>query len=117
MNSLVKQMALSFVYLNLLTGCLYGQCINGPCSLEHSRIVKSIKPYGAYWMKDGMTDAQRLDDIEQCGGGKGLYVGFPDAQIKAEREGDEATDLPARDRLSKKWSACMEANGYRYQSQ
>jgi hypothetical protein len=108
----------------LLGGCSFGNGhICGPqtpaayCDAVAYEELTHPKPYGAHWVKDGMTEAQRLDDIEQCGGGKGLYVGFPDAQIKAERQWDETTDFPARDRLSKKWSTCMEANGYRYQSQ
>jgi hypothetical protein len=116
MKSICSHLLLAMVMFSLpLSGCgIYGYEMNGISGQAREKYLQSIKPYGTYWMKDGMTDAQRLDDIEQCGGGKGLYVGFPDAQIKAEREWDEATDLPARDRLFKTWSACMEANGYRY---
>jgi len=37
-----------------LTGCHYGQCMNGPCSIEHERMIKAIKSYGQYWTKPTM---------------------------------------------------------------
>ena len=83
--------------------------------MNGSSFVPKLKPYGAHWVKEGMTDEQRLDDIEQCGGGRGLYVGFPDAKIKAEKRLEESNDFPARNRLSKAWSECMQVKGYRYQ--
>ena len=61
---------------SVLSGCLYGQCINGPCALEHSKIVKSIKPYGAHWVKEGMTRESRLSDFMQCGGYENLREGY-----------------------------------------
>jgi hypothetical protein len=92
----------------LLSGCLLETV--GP-------IDRNLKPYGAHWVREGMTEEQRLDDIEGCGGGKGLYVGFPDVQVKAEKRVEESTDFPARNRLFKAWSKCMEAKGYHYQGQ
>ena len=62
----------------LLTGCLYGQCINGPCALEHTKILDAIKPYGAHWIKDGMTRESRREDFLECGGSANLQDGFED---------------------------------------
>jgi len=51
---------------SLLSGCLYGQCIDGPCALERERMIKSIKPYLAYWQKEGMTEeGRRMDNRGQ----------------------------------------------------
>ena len=101
----------------LLNGCgINGYEMNGVSGQAREDYLKSIKPYGAHWVKEGMTDEQRLDDIEQCGGGRGLYVGFPDAKIKAEKRLEESNDFPARNRLSKAWSECMQVKGYRYQA-
>lgn len=52
----------------LLSGCLYGQCMEGPCALERERMIKSIKPYIAYWQKEGITEESRLRDWMACGG-------------------------------------------------
>jgi len=91
----------------LLSGCLLETV--GP-------IDRSLKPYGAHWVKDGMTDEQRLDDFEQCGGARTLYVGFSQARLKAERRADESNDFAAEVRLSKAWGECMQVKGYRYQA-
>ena len=98
----------------LLTGCLYGQCMNGPCSLERAAYLKNIKPYGTRWIKENGTDEQRLLDIKECGGGIGLDVGFTDSQEEAERREGETSLFPARRRLKEAWHACMENRGYRY---
>jgi hypothetical protein len=97
-----------------LGGCLYGQCINGPCPLERQRIIKNIKPYGTRWIKENGTDEQRLLDIKECGGGIGLGVGFTDSQEEAERREGETSLFPARERLYRVWSQCMKDRGYRY---
>jgi hypothetical protein len=121
MNSLVKQMALSFVYLNLLTGCLYGQCINGPCSLEHSRILKSIKPYGVHWVNEMVTEERRRTDSWACGAANTAHAAdhviFSKEQQKLEMKSDESNDSLANTRLTKAWISCMESKGYRYQEQ
>jgi hypothetical protein len=92
----------------LLSGCLLETV--GP-------IDRNIKPYGAHWVKEGMTQEQRLDDIAQCGSGRSLFVGFGAIKLKAERRDGETSDFAAEERLSKAWSKCMEAKGYRYQAQ
>jgi len=43
----------------LVSGCLLESV--GP-------IDRSIKPYGAHWVKAGMTNEQRLTDWTRCGG-------------------------------------------------
>jgi hypothetical protein len=64
----MKKLCILFVLPFFLSGCLYGQCIDGPCALERQRLLKSIKAYGEFWTKPGMTtDSWRLDWVE-CGG-------------------------------------------------
>jgi len=107
----------SFVILGvpLLTGCLYGTCLQGPCSLERERIIRSYKPKGYYWVKDDMTDEMRLADIYACGGGRGLGVGFTPAQMESERREGEVSDAFVYFRLKAVWDQCMKTKGYRYQ--
>ena len=61
----------SVVAIFSLTGCLYGQCFEGPCALGRAQMIAAIKPYGAHWVKEGMSEELRLNDIQQCGGGEG----------------------------------------------
>ena len=106
------------MFLLLLNGCgIYGYEMNGISGQAREKYLQSIKPYGAHWMKVGVTDAQRLDDTVQCGSARTLYIGFSDANLRAERQVGESNDFAAEERLSKTWSTCMEASGYRYQSQ
>ena len=98
----------------MLSGCLYGQCMNGPCALEHSAILKSIKPTGAHWIKDGMTKESRLDDTVACGSGRTEYVLFSDEEIKAAKQPEDPNDIKAEGRVYKVWASCMRDKGYVY---
>jgi len=98
----------------MLSGCLYGQCINGPCALERSAILKSIKPFGAHFIKDGMTKESRLDDTVACGSGRTEYVLFSDLEIQAAKQPEDINLFKARERLSKRWVTCMRGKGYVY---
>ena len=98
---------------SVLNGCLYGQCINGPCALEHSRIVKSIKPYGAHWVKEGMTSDQRLNDWVDCGGDRSGTFSPP---INVLSDGEKAgfSREETRNRLEAEADSCMVSRGYRF---
>ena len=98
----------------MLSGCLYGQCINGPCALERSAILKSIKPFGAHFIKDGMTKESRLDDTVACGSGRTEYVLFSDLEIQAAKQPDDPNDIRAYLRLRDQWASCMRGKGYVY---
>lgn len=80
--------------------------------------LKSIKPYGEYWVKDGMTVEGRREDSWGCGAVRTVdganYVIFSDEQEKAERRAQEKDNFAARERLSRAWVECMKARGYRY---
>lgn len=93
----------------LLSGCLYGQCLDGPCALERERMIKSIKPYIAYWEKVGMTEESRLHDWVECGGH--ADGGF--RLDRGKRKVDESTDT-FQTRLEFEFQRCMIQCGYRY---
>jgi len=98
----------------MLSGCLYGQCINGPCALEHSAILKSIKPSGAHFIKDGMTKESRRMDIAACGAKGNESVNFLPDQIQAAKQPDDPNDIRAYLRLRDQWASCMRGKGYVY---
>jgi hypothetical protein len=93
----------------LLSACLYGQCINGPCSFERERILNSIKAYGEYF-EPGMTKEGWRADWVACGG---------------RSNGTYAVDLPhgstnsvintAIEKTTQQLSTCMQSKGYQYQ--
>ena len=93
----------------LLSGCLYGQCMDGPCSLERERIIKSIKAYGEYWTKPGMSTESWRQDWVACGG-----MSDGDYSSDAPPGSDTATLLADSKRKSLKLGACMRAKGYEY---
>ena len=106
--------ASALTVLVFLGGCLYGQCINGPCPLERQRIIKNIKPYGARWIKDGASDEQRLLDIKECGGNR-VDVEFTLEQYQFFREPKDKDDIPAFFRLRTAWEQCMALKGYHFE--
>jgi hypothetical protein len=80
--------------------------------------LKSIKPYGEYWVKEGGTVEQRRQDAWACGAAPhntgADHVTFTHAQINAElRSGETDMDI-ARSRLRKVWIECMKSKGYEY---
>ena len=111
-----------FIYAGfaaMLSGCgIGGLWMNGDPS-----VGRNLKPYGAHWIKEGMTRESRLQDYESCGGTKSFQGGFPDAVIRAETQptdvvstqsyNNELIDNPqAEARLGKKRMICMFGKGY-----
>ena len=103
-----RMVVLLFLAISL-SGCLYGQCLDGPCALERERIIKSIKPYIAYWEKAGMTEEERRQDWVVCGGQKNGSFAW-DSRKKIPDE----TDDDARTRLQFEFQRCMLRAGYHY---
>lgn len=96
-----------------LSGCgIGGFWMNGNPS-----VGKNLKPYGAHWVKDGMTRESRLDDTKACGSGRTEYVLFSTEKIKAAMLPDDPNEINAMGRLSKQWAECMGAKGYNYLEQ
>ena len=98
------------VYVSaLLSGCLYGQCMDGPCALEHSRILKSIKSYGQYWTKPTMSTESWRQDWVACGGDSNGQYGVytpPGSPTKVV--------LAAQKQEARRLDACMQSKGYEF---
>lgn len=93
----------------LLSGCL----------LESVRPVdRNPIPYGAHWVKAGITVEQSRQDSWGCGAANTAYaadhVVFTVEQTKAARLPEDANDIWADARLRKQWAACMRSKGYTY---
>jgi hypothetical protein len=109
------------VPLLLLIGCGTQIGLSGQAREDY---LKSIKPYGAHWVKEGMTREMRLHDLGFCGDGNfSLGSGFSDALIRAETlptdvvssrsYNKELINNPeAEERLGKKRALCMRDKGY-----
>lgn len=93
----------------LLSGCLYGQCLEGPCALEREKIIQSIKAYIEYWDKPGMTAEKRLEDWVACGGNK-------DGNFVLDRRKMLPNEDPSAFRTKSEFhfQRCMIRGGYRY---
>jgi hypothetical protein len=50
-------------------------CLSG-CLERIGQIDRNLKPYGAHWIKEGMTRESRVADWLQCGGGAYLNDGY-----------------------------------------
>jgi hypothetical protein len=103
----------------LLAGCeLVFQAGTGLSGQAREDYLKSIKPYGEYWVKEGMTVEGRREDSWACGAARtthgASHVVFSDEQEKAERRPEEKDNFAARERLSRAWVECMKTKGYRY---
>jgi len=93
----------------LLTGC--NTTILVASGKEFSDYQKSIKPYIAYWQKEGMTEEERLADWVACGGMKDGGFGYPldpNARLSGESEREFMT------RLDYAFQRCMIRSGYYY---
>lgn len=60
MKNLLLKMGMFLGLPLALSGCLYGQCMDGPCAFERARYLKSIKAYGSNelveaWKGSGST--------------------------------------------------------------
>lgn len=92
-----------------LSGCLYGQCMNGECSLERARSIKNSTSDSQEWIKDGMTKESRQADWEACGGWKnGSYgTSLPSRTMEESKVANADSS-----RKFKEISACMTSKGY-----
>lgn len=97
----------------LLTGCLYGQCLDGPCALERERMIKAIKPRLQYYEKPGWSPESRRLDAATCGasGDSSDHAGIGSTRIKAAQRPGE-TDGQTEMRLRQEWHTCMKDKGY-----
>ena len=109
--------AMSVTFASIgLTGCLYGQCMNGPCALSREAYLQSIKPYLQYWEKPGIEIAARRQDSLQCGTARTdhaiEHVVFDKAVIDAAMLPGGASEATAYTKVMHRWERCMLAKGY-----
>jgi len=88
-----------------LSGC-NTQVITG----EAAERLRHPYPYGARWVKEGMTRESRLSDWVACGGGVNLSNGFR-TNIHGELMRQYLDDM---ENHSKKLSSCIQAKGYTF---
>jgi len=92
----------------LLTGCFVSE-LGSMSGRERIEYLKSIKPYGAHWIKVGMTKESRIVDWLECGGGENLSDGY---ERKSGITNKEYFDgLNAR---RKQIRNCMDGKGYNW---
>lgn len=104
-----------FVVIGLiswLSGCLYGQCFDGPCAFERAKMIESIKPYGAHWIKEGITREGRRGDLISCGSLHAEVIEFSQDQISMEKITSEPNGAAAYLRLRDRVGLCMQSKGY-----
>ena len=87
------------------------------CLLESiGRIDRNIKPYGAHWIKEGMTREGRREDSWTCGAAETVYaadhVVFTTEQREKIRLPVDKSNFEPDERLLDQWRACMKAKGY-----
>jgi hypothetical protein len=87
----------------LLSGCLLESV--GP-------IDRSVKPYGAHWTKEGMTQESRRFDLNDCGSIGNEDVQFTQEQLKNSTLPSDPNELNAFLRLRDQLGKCMRARGY-----
>lgn len=99
----MKKFAVLFLPL-LVSGCLLESV--GP-------IDRSIKPYGAHWVKEGMTREDQLNDWVRCGGDRS---GSFSPSLKALSDGEKIgiSREQTRTRLEADADSCMVNRGYRF---
>ena len=90
----------------ILVGCGTQVALSGRAYDDYQ---KSIKPYIAYWEKEGMTEEARMQDWLVCGGQKNGSFAW-DSRKKIPDE----TDDYARTRLQFEFQRCMLRAGYHY---
>lgn len=77
---------------------------------EAAERLRHPYPYGARWVKEGMTRESRLADWVACGGGVNLSNGFR-TNIHGELMRQYLDDM---ENHSKKLSSCIQAKGYAF---
>jgi hypothetical protein len=99
---------ISPLFVAVLNGCgIGGMWMNGDPS-----VGQNLKPYGAHWIKEGMTRESRRTDLIACGALNGEKVEFPQDQIFKEKKPSEPNDIAAYLRLRDKVGVCMQSKGY-----
>lgn len=96
----------TLLFCTMLVGCGTQVPLRGQ---EREAYLKSIKAYGEYWTKPGMTKESWRHDWVACGGmSNGSYVN------DAPQGSSTATIRAASERISNVLGACMKDKGYEF---
>lgn len=106
----MKKIILILIVIFLTKGCGIGGFW-----MEGNPYIDEDKPYGSYWLREGVNEETRLDDIAACGSARTEHIGFSDKKIEAEKLPQDSNDIAAYLRLRAAWGRCMESKGYRYE--
>ncbi len=103
------------IYLTFLLSLmsLAGCGIGGHWMTGDPSAGKNVKPYGAHWVKEGMTRESRRADLRACGSVNFENVRFTEMQIEAARLPTDPNDINAFLRLRDQLGQCMAERGYR----
>jgi len=103
------------IYLTFLLSLmsLAGCGIGGHWMTGDPSAGKNVKPYGAHWVKEGLTRESRRADFMACGGAQDLREGYP---IKPE-ETIQQFFAGRREHINHVLLPCMQSKGYVYQHQ
>jgi hypothetical protein len=92
-------------------------CLSG-CLERIGQIDRNIKPYGARWVKEGMTRESRRIDSWACGADTTVhaadYVVFSKEKRALAKLPTDQNDYGPDGRLTKQWEACMRSKDYVY---
>lgn len=100
----MKMFTVSVILMLTLSGCLLESV--GP-------INRTIKPYGAHWVKEGMTRESRLADWVSCGGDRSGSFS-PSIKTLSDGEGAGISREQIRRRLEAEADSCMIKLGYTF---
>lgn len=87
-------------------------CAIQDVTVSRDELLRSYFPYGARWVKEGMTRDSRLADWMACGGGVNLSNGFRDWISPEPWEKFNA----AREQHLDVLRTCIKTKGYGYQN-
>jgi hypothetical protein len=106
----MKKFLMLLITMISLTGCIRMTCMSPSCLGEETyNNLMHPKPYGAHWIKDGMTKESRIVDWLECGGGENLSDGY---ERKSGITNKEYFDgLNSR---RKQLRNCMDSKGYNW---
>ena len=95
----------------LLNGCFVSE-LGSMSGRERIEYLKSIKPYGAHWIKEGMTRESRRVDYMQCGGESDLREGYEVKSGQSNKEFFDGFNVHTHQLMN-----CMKSKGYVYLDQ
>ncbi len=104
----MKTYAALLIAMISLTGCIRMTCMSPSCLGEETYDnLMHPKPYGAHWIKEGMTRESRVIDWLQCGGGERLSDGYTSRPGLTTKEIFDGLNAHG-----KQLSSCIKSKGY-----